>query len=112
MQMDLRWIEAFAAIVRCGGLTQAETESGQSKATLSRQLARLEEVLGAQLFTRSGRKVVLTEAGRAFYAHCDALLAEISARVESARTQVQEMNAGSAGALSVLSDTEFSTTFV
>ncbi len=35
MQIDLKLVEAFSLIVRCGSLAQAERESGQSKATLS-----------------------------------------------------------------------------
>lgn len=111
-RIDLALIEAFAVVVRSGGLTQAEGVSGISKATLSRQITRLEELLGAQLLMRSPRKVAPTEAGRAFFARCEGLLDEVTGRIEAACTEVQEITAGGAGSLSVLSDTQFGTSFV
>jgi DNA-binding transcriptional LysR family regulator len=112
MQIDLKLVEAFALIMRSGSLTKAETTTGISKATLSRQLQRLEEQLGVQLLVRGSRKVTPTDAGRAFHAHCEALLSEITARVEAATTEVQEMSSGGRGRLCILSDNQFITTFV
>ncbi|WP_077036633.1 LysR family transcriptional regulator [Pelomonas sp. KK5] len=112
MPIDLKLVEAFHLIVRSGSLTQAEAQSGQSKATLSRALVKLEQQLGAQLLSRTTRKLQLTEAGRAFHAHCETLLAEVSGRLEAAHTEVQQLHAGTAGTLRVLSDPQFSTTFV
>lgn len=112
MQLDLRLIEAFTLVLRSGSLTRAEAVSGISKATLSRQVLALEQALGSTLLTRRARGVVPTETGRVFLAHCEALLADVSGRLESARVQVQEMGSGISGGLSVMSDNEFSTTFV
>ena len=61
MPIDLKLVEAFHLIVRSGSLTQAESQSGQSKATLSRALSKLEQQLGAQLLSRTTRKLQLTE---------------------------------------------------
>ena len=63
-RIDLALIEAFVLVVQSGSLTKAESLSGVSKATLSRQLTRLEELLGAQLLMRSSRSVTPTEAGQ------------------------------------------------
>lgn len=112
MQMDIKLLEAFALIMRSGSLTKAEGHSGISKATLSRQLQKLEEQLGVQLLVRSARKVIPTDAGRAFQGHCDALLSEITARIEAASTEVQEMSSGGRGRLCILADNQFTTTFV
>lgn len=112
MPIDLKLVEAFHLIVRSGSMTQAESQSGQSKATLSRALAKLEQQLGAQLLSRTTRKLQLTEAGRAFHAHCETLLAEVSGRLEAAHSEVQQLHAGTAGMLRVLCDPQFSTTFV
>lgn len=112
MATDLKQIEAFVLIMRSGSLTRAESLSGVSKATLSRQITRLEEELGTQLLTRTSRRVTPTEAGHAFFAHCESLLDEVTGRIETARTEIQEMTAGVSGSLSLLSDTQFSTSFV
>ncbi|MES2297793.1 MAG: LysR family transcriptional regulator [Pseudomonadota bacterium] len=53
----------FAAIVKGGSISAAAKELGQSKSVLSRQLARLEEDLGARLIQRSTRRLALTEIG-------------------------------------------------
>lgn len=110
--IDLALVQAFVLVMQSGSLTKAESLSGVSKATLSRQLTRLEELLGAQLLMRSSRRVTATEAGRAFFARCEGLLDDVTGRLEAARTEIQEITAGVSGSLSLLSDTQFSTSFV
>lgn len=110
--IDLALVQAFVLVMQGGSLTKAESLSGVSKATLSRQLTRLEELLGTQLLMRSSRRVTPTEAGRAFFARCEGLLDDVTGRLEAARTEVQEITAGVSGSLSLLSDTQFSTSFV
>ncbi len=109
---DIRLIESFVAVVRAGSLTAAELGTGISKATLSRQISRLEAVMGSQLLTRGARRVQPTEPGRALYAHSVALLDEVQGRLEAARTLLHNIDEGVSGTLSVLSDVQFSTTFV
>jgi DNA-binding transcriptional LysR family regulator len=111
-RIDLALVEAFVLVARSGSLTQAESLSGTSKATLSRQLARLEELLGAQLLLRSPRRMALTEGGRAFLVRAEGLLDEVTGRLEAASTEVHELTTGVSGRLSLLSDTQFSTSFV
>lgn len=110
--MNIKLVEAFALIMRTGTLAKAEAQTGISKATLSRQLQRLEEQLGAQLLLRTSRGFVPTDAGRAFLAHCDAMLTDASARLEAASTEVREMSLGAGGGLCILSDNQFMTSFV
>ncbi|MBS0341621.1 MAG: LysR family transcriptional regulator [Proteobacteria bacterium] len=112
MEMELKLVEAFTVIMRAGSLTKAESQSGMSKATLSRLLRKLEEDLGVQLLSRSSRKVTPTDAGRALHAHCEALLSDMSGRWETARNEIQEIGSGTRGRLRILSDNHFSTTFV
>lgn len=112
MPTDLKLMQSFVLIMRSGSLTRAESFSGVSKATLSRQLSRLEALLGTQLLARTSRRLVPTEAGRAYFAHCESLFDEVTGRLEAARTEVQELTAGVSGTLSLLSDTQFSTSFV
>lgn len=112
MQVDLRLIEAFSLVLRSGSLTRAEEISGISKATLSRQLLSLEQFLGTTLLTRGARGVTPTESGQIFFAHCEGMLADLAGRIETARVQIQEVDSGVMGKLSVMSDSVFSTTFV
>ena len=68
--MDLNETLAFVAVARAGSFTAAGRRIGSPKSTLSRQVARLEERMGAQLLVRTTRKLKLTEVGEAYYARC------------------------------------------
>jgi len=110
--VDIKLIESFVLVLKSGSLTRAEALSGIPKATLSRQLTKLETALELELIRRDSRRLVATEAGRGFFAHCERLLAEVSARIETARTEAQDLSDGVSGDISVLTDTHFSTTFM
>lgn len=75
--MELDHIEAFAAIVGRGGVTRAASGLHLSQPAISRRLRLLESELGAPLFERVGRKFVLTDAGREFLPHAQAILAAV-----------------------------------
>ncbi len=53
----------FATIVRAGSISKAAAQLGYGKSVVSRQLARLEQELGARLIQRSTRRLTLTEIG-------------------------------------------------
>jgi DNA-binding transcriptional LysR family regulator len=74
-------VEIFLAIARAGSLTGASIATGIGQATISRQLAALEEHLGCKLFQRSTRAISLTERGTAFLRHAE--------RVVDAMTEAQ-----------------------
>lgn len=61
--MELRVLRYFLAVVREESVTRAAEALHITQPTLSRQLAQLEEELGATLFLRGKRKIGLTEAG-------------------------------------------------
>lgn len=103
-RIDLVLVEAFVLVAKSGSLTKAESLSGTSKATLSRQLTRLEELLGAQLLLRSPRRMALTEAGRAFLVRSEGLIDEVTGRLEAASTEIHALTTGVSGRLSLLSD--------
>jgi DNA-binding transcriptional LysR family regulator len=75
--MELDHVEAFVAIVRRGGFTPAARTLHLSQPAISRRLRLLERELGAPLFERVPRGVVLTDAGEAFLPHAEALLASM-----------------------------------
>lgn len=65
--MDLNAYRAFVLAVERGTITDAATELGVSRPTLSRQLAALEERLGLALLHRTTRQVKVTPRGRRLY---------------------------------------------
>ena len=63
---SLNGLKAFEAAARQESFTEAALGLFVTHAAISRHIRELEEYLGTQLFVRTGRGVVLTEAGRAF----------------------------------------------
>jgi DNA-binding transcriptional LysR family regulator len=75
--VELDHVEAFVAIVRRGGFTRASATLHLSQPATSRRIRLLERDLGAPLFERIRSGPVLTDAGRAFLPHAEALLASL-----------------------------------
>ncbi|MBO0817569.1 MAG: LysR family transcriptional regulator [Actinobacteria bacterium] len=75
--MDVDQVRAFLAITRDGGFARASASLHLSQPAISRRIHLLEHELGAPLFDRLGRRVALTDAGRAFLPHAQALLASL-----------------------------------
>ena len=91
--MDLNDLQYFALIVEHGGYTAAERVTHVHRSKLSRRIAQLEERLGVRLLHRTTRRLALTEAGRAFYEHCAAMLVE----AEAARDAVDQLRSEPVG---------------
>ncbi|HEV7308111.1 LysR family transcriptional regulator [Ensifer sp.] len=68
------------AVVESGSLSAASRQLKTPLATVSRKVSELEAHLGAQLVTRTNRRILLTETGRAYVGAAR----EILARVEEA----------------------------
>ena len=62
-------MRTFVRVVESGSFTAVAVELGTTQPTISRQIAGLEEHLGARLLTRTTRALTPTEDGRAFYDH-------------------------------------------
>ncbi|QPF72196.1 LysR family transcriptional regulator [Roseateles sp. DAIF2] len=80
---DLNDLYYFAQVVEHGGFAPAGRALGLPKSKLSRRIALLEERLGTRLLLRSTRSFAVTELGRAYYAHCRAMLVEAEAAEEA-----------------------------
>ena len=65
----------FWVVAREGGLVPAGKVLRLSQPTLSAQIHALEEQLGEKLFSKVGRKLVLTEMGRVVYRYADEIFA-------------------------------------
>ncbi|MEZ0070135.1 LysR family carnitine catabolism transcriptional activator [Streptacidiphilus sp. MAP12-20] len=66
--MDARQLDYFLAVVEHGGFTRAADALQLAQPSLSQAIRALERDLGAKLFQRAGRGVVLTSAGEALVA--------------------------------------------
>ncbi|MFJ8490608.1 LysR family transcriptional regulator [Streptomyces sp. NPDC094038] len=75
----------FAGVARTEHVTRAAQELNVPQSTLSRAMVRLEQDLGVGLFTRHGRTVSLTPAGRTFLASVERALAEVRRAADEVR---------------------------
>src|ERR1700688_2214575 len=84
--MELQQLRYFCAIADTGSFTRAAQHTHVSQASLSQQIRKLQDELGARLFDRLGRAVQLTELGRSFLPRARAILRDL----EAARSDVVE----------------------
>src|SRR6185295_3851901 len=83
----------FARVVKAGSFTNAATELGMPKSTVSRKVSELEERLGSRLLQRTTRKLSLTDVGRTYYEYCARIVAEVE-DAERAVTSLQDTPRG------------------
>src|SRR5258708_8860817 len=69
--MDFDQLEAFLEVARHGSFSRAAEKRFRTQPALSSQIRALEEEVGARLFDRSGGRVALTAAGKAFLRYAD-----------------------------------------
>lgn len=83
LKMNLRQIELFVAIARTGSFSGGAEALSLTQSTVSQHVAALEEEIGALLFDRVGRGVVLTAGGALFLQHARRILAEREALLQT-----------------------------
>jgi DNA-binding transcriptional LysR family regulator len=76
---DWSHYRSFLAVLREGSLSGAARALGLAQPTLGRQIAELEQNLGAALFIRSQRGLVPTDAARDIAAHAETMAAAAGA---------------------------------
>jgi DNA-binding transcriptional LysR family regulator len=76
MPFDLNGLEAFVAVVDCGGIGRAAQRLHKAQSAVSHQVRKLEEQLGVELFNRDHYRVQLTPAGEAVLAEGRRLLSQ------------------------------------
>lgn len=67
MQFDVKLLEAFRAVMETRSMTGAAKMLGLTQPAVSAQIARLETLLGFELFDRSGGRLQVSGKGRRFY---------------------------------------------
>jgi len=101
--MEIRQLRAFAAIAEAKTFTAGARYVNVTQAAISMQIRQLEDELGVPIFTRTPRRVILTEAGerlldraRAILREHDSAVAEIA---ELAGAEYGRLRIGSASAM-------------
>jgi LysR family transcriptional regulator, transcriptional activator of nhaA len=77
----------FWVVARTGSIARARAELRLTQPTISGQIQKLEESLGAPLFVREGRGLVLTEVGRLVYRYADEIFSLGREMVDAVRGQ-------------------------
>jgi DNA-binding transcriptional LysR family regulator len=77
MHLTIRQLQVFEAAARLGGYTRAAVALHLSQPAVSMQIRQLEEQAGMPLFEQIGKKIHLTDAGRALYKHAQIILAQV-----------------------------------
>lgn len=88
--MDLRRLSQFVAAADAGSLTSAARSLFITQQAMSSAMRQLEKELGVALFTRQGRRVVLTPAGHKLREGAPALLAASDSLAAAARRAAEE----------------------
>lgn len=100
---DLAGISTFVAVAERGGFSAAARALGLSKSAVSKQIARLEERLGARLFNRTTRRLSLTEIGQAYFERCRRIIDE----ADEAEQAVTQLHAEPRGTLRISAPVSF-----
>lgn len=97
MHITLRQLQVFEAAARLGGYTRAAEALHMTQPAVSMQIRQLEEQAGMPLFDQIGKKVHLTDAGRALYRHAQAILEKVT----EAQLELEEMRGVRRGQLDI-----------
>jgi DNA-binding transcriptional LysR family regulator len=95
--VDWASLNAFVAVADHGGFSAAAAQLHLTQPAVSKRIALLEASLGARLFDRLGRQVLLTEAGRLLLPRAKQMLAE----ADAARRAIDDLDQDIGGRLSL-----------
>lgn len=77
--MDISQLKTLIHVAELGSLSKASERLNVVQPALSRHIRLLEKELGATLFDRHGRGMVITDAGREVLGHAERVMAELEA---------------------------------
>lgn len=103
--MDWDKLRIFYAVADAGSLTHAGDTLHLSQSAVSRQIRALEESLGATLFHRHARGLILTQQGELLFSAAG----EMATKLESAEARIRDAQDGVSGELRVTTTTGFGT---
>lgn len=98
MRPNMRQIEAFNAVMRCGSVTQAAEQMFISQPAVSKLLKSFEESCGFALFTKVGGRLLPTAEARSLMIETDTLEAGF-ARIENTARAIRQMERGDISAM-------------
>jgi DNA-binding transcriptional LysR family regulator len=104
--MDLRRMALLVTVVESGSMRRASRTLGLTPSAVSQQIRQLERETGVTLLRRSTRRLVLTDAGQAFYEGCASMLGA----ARSAYERLTGLQEGVQGELSVSAPVGFAAT--
>ena len=95
--MEIHQLRYFCAVAETSSFSRAAVRTHVSQPSLSQQILKLEDELGARLFDRLGRSVRLTELGKTFLPRARAVLREL----EAAKGDVNERKNSIGGSICI-----------
>ncbi len=102
-RINFHHLHYFWAVAKDGNLTRTAKRLRVAQSALSAQIRQLEDSLGEALFTREGRRLVLTEAGRIALEYAEDIFAtgqELRSTLQQGRRREQVLRVGAVATLS------------
>nr|WP_321980599.1 LysR substrate-binding domain-containing protein [uncultured Cohaesibacter sp.] len=88
--MHLRYMKFFIAVAETKSFTKAAQKMNTAQPSLSRQIKKLEEIVGTPLVIRNTHEVRLTSAGEIFYEQSLRILDQVDRAISSAQNVASE----------------------
>lgn len=89
--VSLNALRVFVVAAECGGFKAAADRLGVTPGAVSRQVRKLEALLGISLFDRSNNAIQLTETGAELARHARVGVAALHGAIETATRSTQEL---------------------
>ncbi len=105
--MEIKNLEAFLLLARSLNFTKSAEQMFLSQSAFSRQIIRLEEEMGCQLFRRTKRSVELTNYGKRFLEHAEIIVSEYNKSLVNLKDSVKKNGLLRLGLLNDLVDETF-----
>ena len=83
--MDIQMYRSFLVVAKCRNFTQTAKYLNFTQPTITNHIQALEQLYGTTLFTREGKNVYLTDAGRAFVPLVEKLLSDYNTGLDAMR---------------------------
>jgi DNA-binding transcriptional LysR family regulator len=97
VQISLKQLVYFIAVAESGSISKALTSLNVTQSVVTEAIKKLEDTLGADLFTRHARGMILTHAGHQFLRHAH----EVLAALRNAEQAIRERPDATSGQLNL-----------